>query len=67
MFWNDPDNYLMCVWIVQFVQLSHCQTVKQSEDSNRPDSITYVDDNFVTVKAINDEDIQVTHKNSGQG
>ena len=19
--WNDPDNYLMCVWKVQFVQL----------------------------------------------
>ena len=21
LFWNDPDNYLMCVWIVQFIQL----------------------------------------------
>ena len=35
-------------------------TVAQSEDSQWPDSITYVDDNIVTVSKMDNEDLQVT-------
>ena len=31
LFWNDPDNYSMCVWIVHFVQLvQYTQRVQSS-------------------------------------